>query len=66
MERAVPSTVLIAASPRSGGAYYNYGEALQKAILFYKAQRSGDLPANYPLTYRGDSCLTDGQEPILS
>ena len=32
-------------APRVGGPYYNYGEAMQKAILFYKANRLGDLPA---------------------
>ncbi|MBN1699952.1 MAG: glycoside hydrolase family 9 protein [Spirochaetales bacterium] len=62
-------TVLIAASgatiyaePRSGGSYYNYGEALQKAILFYKAQRSGDLPDDYILPYRADTCMDDGKD----
>lgn len=44
---------------------YNYGEALQKSILFYEAQRSGsistsDIPTR--LTWRGDSQLTDGQK----
>jgi endoglucanase len=52
----------ITAEPRSGGAYYNYGEALQKAIIFYKAQRSGDLPDDYVLHYRGDSCMNDGAD----
>lgn len=50
------------AEPRSGGAYYNYGEALQKAIIFYKAQRSGDLPDDYILPYRADTCLDDGAD----
>jgi len=49
-------------TPRAGGPYYNYGEALQKAILFYKAQRSGRLPTNYILHYRGDSCTNDGAD----
>ncbi|MBN2442631.1 MAG: glycoside hydrolase family 9 protein [Spirochaetales bacterium] len=52
----------IFAEPRSGGAYYNYGEALQKSILFYKAQRSGDLPEDYILPYRADSCMNDGAD----
>jgi len=43
------SKVQAASSPRYGGAYYNYGEALQKAILFYKANRLGDLPDDYIL-----------------
>jgi endoglucanase len=51
-----------ASGPRSGGAYYNYGEALQKSLLFYKANRLGDLPDNYLLPYRGDAAMTDGAD----
>ncbi len=45
-------------------ATFNYGEVLQKAILFYEAQRSGSLStSSIPtrLTWRGDSQTTDGQ-----
>jgi len=56
------SKVQAASSPRYGGAYYNYGEALQKAILFYKANRLGDLPDDYILPYRADAAMTDGQD----
>ncbi|HYH04062.1 MAG TPA: glycoside hydrolase family 9 protein, partial [Bacillota bacterium] len=48
--------------PRCGDAYYNYGEALQKSIMFYKANRLGDLPDDYPLPYRGDAAMTDGAD----
>ena len=41
---------------------FNYGEALQKSILFYEAQRSGDLPATNRLPWRGDSALNDGAD----
>ena len=41
---------------------YNYADVLQKSLLFYDAQRSGDLPANFPLNWRGDSALTDGAD----
>ncbi len=51
-----------AASPRSGDAYYNYGEAMQKAILFYKANRLGDLPDDYILPYRDDAAMDDGKD----
>ena len=54
--------IALLAEPRSGGAYYNYGEALQKSILFYKAQRSGDLPDDYVLPYRADTCMNDGAD----
>jgi hypothetical protein len=41
---------------------YNYAEALQKAIYFYEAQRSGKLPANNRVSWRGDSALSDGAD----
>ena len=44
---------------------YNYGEALQKSILFYDLQRSGDLPDNFRSNWRGDSCLNDGADAGL-
>jgi len=37
----------------------DYGVALGKSILFYDAQRSGKLPANNPISWRGDSALGD-------
>jgi hypothetical protein len=54
-----------AANAGPGNAGFNYGEALQKAILFYEAQRSGRLstssiPTRFP--WRGDSQLQDGQD----
>ena len=39
---------------------HNYAEALQKAIYFYEAQRSGPLPANNRVGWRGDSGMQDG------
>ncbi len=44
---------------------YNYGEALQKAIIFYEYQRSGDLPDTIRNNWRGDSGLTDGSDVNL-
>jgi endoglucanase len=44
------------------GAMFNYSEALGKSILFYEAQRSGRLPANQRVTWRGDSALRDGAD----
>lgn len=45
-----------------GTGDYNYGEALQKSLLFYELQRSGDLPDNVRCNWRGDSCLNDGSD----
>ena len=50
---------------RVGTGDYNYGEALQKAILFYEIQRSGDLPEETRCNWRGDSGLTDGADAGL-
>jgi len=41
---------------------YNYAEALQKSIYFYEAQRSGKLPENNRVEWRGDSGLQDGAD----
>jgi hypothetical protein len=41
---------------------FNYGEALQKSLFFYEAQRSGDLPATNRINWRGDSGLNDGSD----
>ncbi|NET47406.1 MAG: glycosyl hydrolase family 9 [Merismopedia sp. SIO2A8] len=40
----------------------NYGEALQKSFLFYEAQRSGILPNDQRVVWRGDSALDDGED----
>jgi endoglucanase len=41
---------------------FAYGEALQKAIWFYDAQRSGALPASNRVSWRGPSALDDGKD----
>ncbi|MBY9005506.1 MAG: glycoside hydrolase family 9 protein [Candidatus Lokiarchaeota archaeon] len=40
----------------------NYAAALQKSIYFYLQQRTGDLPDDNPVIWRGDSCLDDGAD----
>ena len=40
----------------------DYATALRKSILFYEAQRSGSLPADNRISWRGDSALADGQD----
>lgn len=39
-----------------------YSDALLKGILFFEAQRSGKLPADNRIPWRGDSCLSDGSD----
>jgi endoglucanase len=41
---------------------FNYGEALQKSIMFYEFQRSGVLPDDQRDNWRGDSGLNDGSD----
>ncbi|MDN4068472.1 glycoside hydrolase family 9 protein [Paenibacillus vini] len=41
---------------------YNYAEALQKSIYFYETQRSGELPDNNRVEWRGDSGMQDGAD----
>ena len=38
---------------------YDYGEVLRLSNLFYEAQRSGDLPDNNRVPWRGDSSTDD-------
>jgi len=38
---------------------YDYGKALSLSVLFYDAQRTGKLPTNNPIQWRGDSVMYD-------
>jgi len=41
---------------------YDYNEVLHLSLLFYEAQRSGKLPSDNRIGFRGDSGLKDGCE----
>lgn len=43
-------------------AKYDYKEVLDKSMQFFRAQRSGKLPADNGIKWRGDSALNDGKE----
>jgi hypothetical protein len=45
--------------PRTEAQSYNYGDALNKAIYFFYFNYSGQLPAGYPVSWRGNSALND-------
>ena len=45
--------------PSAAGSKYNYDDVLMKSILVYEAQRSGKLPDNNRIPWRGDSALND-------
>ncbi len=49
-----------AGKPMTGS--FNYAEVLQKSLYFFDAQRSGDLPDNFRVPWRGDSALNDGSD----
>ncbi|KAK6137294.1 hypothetical protein DH2020_028966 [Rehmannia glutinosa] len=42
-------------------AGHDYGQALSKSLLFFEAQRSGYLPRNQRVQWRGNSGLNDGK-----
>lgn len=64
MQHLLPLTlaILISVCFCSCSAFnsHNYSDALTKSILFFQGQRSGKLPSNQRLTWRGDSALADG------
>ena len=43
-------------------AAYDYKEVLRSSLLFYEAQRSGNLPADQNVTWRKDSALNDKRQ----
>jgi len=45
---------------KSSSSSYDYADALGKAILFFEGQRSGKLPKDQRVKWRGDSALSDG------
>src|SRR3982750_3031057 len=49
-------------APQLRAQTFNYGEALQKSLFFYEAQRSGDLPTTNRINWRGDSGMQEGAD----
>lgn len=54
--------VAVTSSPSFSMESRNYGEALQKSILFYEAQQTGKLPEWNRFPWRGDSTPKDGAD----
>ncbi|XP_037479972.1 endoglucanase 13-like [Triticum urartu] len=52
--------LLAAASAEASPAWADYAGAFDKSLQFFEAQRSGKLPADRTVHWRGDSALTDG------
>lgn len=56
---AVALLLLLTFRP-STGSRHDYNDALRKSILFFEGQRSGMLPPDQRVKWRGDSALHDG------
>ncbi|MEL6494071.1 MAG: glycoside hydrolase family 9 protein [Cyanobacteria bacterium J06623_7] len=54
--------VMVTATPTLSQGGHNYGEALQKSVLFYEAQQAGKLPDWNRFPWRGDSTMGDGAD----
>ncbi|CAG2053698.1 unnamed protein product [Timema podura] len=58
---AVPYVILVPLTTQA--VDYDYERVLELSLLFYEAQRSGKLPSDNRVTWRGDSALEDrGQQ----
>lgn len=63
MKKIILTVLILSVSWNEGWVQeHNYAEALQKAIYFYECQRSGPLPANNRVEWRGDSGINDGTD----
>ncbi|KAI6706354.1 hypothetical protein NL676_009316 [Syzygium grande] len=58
------STLLLMLSESAirGEGSSDYGAALTNSLLYFEAQRSGKLPPNQRVRWRGDSALKDGED----
>ncbi|CAN6269746.1 unnamed protein product [Urochloa humidicola] len=57
MARLLVAALLLVAAAADA---YDYAGAFDKCLQFFEAQRSGKLPADHRVRWRGDSALTDG------
>ncbi|KAL6859116.1 hypothetical protein ACP4OV_018118 [Aristida adscensionis] len=57
---AVIAVSLLPFAAAGGGAGFNYKKALHSSVLYFEAQRSGRLPYNQRVRWRGHSGLADG------
>ena len=48
--------------PNVTSAEYDYAEVIGMSIEFYEAQRSGFLPEDYIIPWRGNSATEDGED----
>jgi len=62
--RAFPPKVFQVPAPSKpkGAEKYSYGHVMKLSLLFYEAQRSGKLPKDNRVDWRGDSAMEDGKD----
>lgn len=51
--------IMLALVAASLAGNYNYAQPIEKSLLFYETQRTGRLPTNNRIPWRGDSFVTD-------
>jgi hypothetical protein len=57
----VLAALVLSGDVAAHGTSFNYKDALTKSIMFLEAQRSGKLPHNNRIKWRGDSGMEDGK-----
>ncbi|KAI8474345.1 MAG: endo-beta-1,4-glucanase [Monoraphidium minutum] len=57
--RSLLAAAATKAAARASGNGFDYGQVLGLSYLFYEAQRSGKLPGDQRVKWRGDSALQD-------
>ena len=57
----IPTVWPITIAPIGSKGNYNYKTAIHSSLLFYEAQRTGKLPKDKRIHWRGDSMLDDGK-----
>nr|CAB3486157.1 unnamed protein product [Digitaria exilis] len=57
---AAAALLILAAATGASSSHYDYAGAFDKCLQFLEAQRSGKLPVDRRVQWRGDSALTDG------
>ena len=58
-DSSVTDTTTTSSGSTCSSERYDYGEVLELSNLFYEAQRSGALPLDNRVEWRGDSSLGD-------
>ena len=58
-DSSVTATTTTSSGSTCSSEKYDYGKVIELSNLFYEAQRSGDLPDDNRVPWRGDSSLGD-------